>query len=334
MISDEIIQIGILAVFGVAVVVVIYVLLLPFINGETRGNKRIAKVSGGRTESMAKKLLGADGDSKDVRRKQVQETLNQIEQREKARKKRLTMEMMLRQAGIGISVKVFWLLSLATGVVFFAATYTYSQSIYVCAAAGFAGALGLPRWIVSFKRNRRQALFLSEFANAIDVIVRGLKAGLPVNDTLKVIATETIPPVGPEFAEVVEGQRVGITIEQGIDRMYERVPLAEVSFLAIVISIQSKSGGNLAEALSNLSTVLRDRKKMKAKIRSVSQEAKSSAAIIGSLPPLIMLALYLLRPDYISILWTDSLGKVMLAGCLIWMTVGVLIMRKMINFKI
>ena len=140
--------------------------------------------------------------------------------------------------------------------------------------------------------------------------------------------------MGPEFAEVVEGQRVGITIEQGIERMYDRVPLAEVNFLAIVLSIQAKSGGNLAEALANLSTVLRDRKKMKAKIRSVSQEAKSSAAIIGSLPPLIMVSLYLLRPDYISLLWTEDLGKTMLAGCAIWMTIGVLIMRKMINFKI
>ena len=125
-----------------------------------------------------------------------------------------------------------------------------------------------------------------------------------------------------------------VTIEQGIERMYERVPLPEVNFLAIVIAIQAKSGGNLAEALSNLSTVLRDRKKMKAKIRSVSQEAKSSAAIIGSLPPLIMIALYLLRPDYISLLWTENLGKTMLAGSAIWMTIGVLVMRKMINFKI
>jgi tight adherence protein B len=333
-VSDELIQIGILALFGIAVVVVIYIILLPFLNGERRGERRVAKVSGGRTESMAKKLLGSESDSKDVRRKQVQDTLVQIEKREKARKKRLTLNMMLRQAGIGISVKTFWLFSAIVGFVLFAVTYTNGQSIYVCAAAGFAGVFGLPRWVVSFKRNRRQALFLAEFANAIDVIVRGLKAGLPVNDTLKVIATEAVAPVGPEFAEVVEGQRVGITIEQGIERMFERVPLPEVNFLAIVISIQSKSGGNLAEALSNLSTVLRDRKKMKAKIRSVSQEAKSSAAIIGSLPPLILLALYLLRPDYVSILWTESLGKAMLAGCVIWMTIGVLVMRKMINFKI
>ncbi len=334
MLSNEFIQIAILAGFGLAIAVVIYIIAMPFVNGEKRGQKRVAQVSGNYSESMMRKMLGPETDSKDARRKQVQDTLNQIEQREKARKKRLTIEMMLKQAGLEISVQTFWVLSFVVGVLIFFGAYSYGYNTYICAAAGFAGAFGLPRWFVSFKRSRREALFLAEFANAIDVIVRGLKAGLPVNDTLKVIATETAPPVGPEFAEVVEGQRVGITIEQGIERMYERVPLPEVNFLAIVIAIQAKSGGNLAEALSNLSTVLRDRKKMKAKIKSVSQEAKSSAAIIGSLPPLIMIALYLLRPDYISLLWTENLGKTMLAACAIWMTIGVLIMRKMINFKI
>ncbi|MGI9371201.1 MAG: type II secretion system F family protein [Hyphomicrobiales bacterium] len=332
--SNELVQIAILAGFGLAVAVIIYIIAMPFVNGEKRGQKRVAQISGDHTDSMIRKMLGPEAESKDARRKQVQDTLNQIEQRERARKKRLTIEMMLKQAGIEISVKMFWILSLVVGSVIFFAAYAYGYNIYICSAAGFAGAFGLPRWFVNFKRNRRQALFLAEFANAIDVIVRGLKAGLPVNDTLKVIATETVPPVGPEFAEVVEGQRVGITIEQGIERMHERVPLPEVNFLAIVIAIQARSGGNLAEALGNLSTVLRDRKKMKAKIRSVSQEAKSSAAIIGSLPPLIMIALYLLRPDYISLLWTENLGKTMLAASAIWMTIGVLIMRKMINFKI
>jgi tight adherence protein B len=119
------------------------------------------------------------------------------------------------------------------------------------------------------------------------------KSGLPVTDAMKIIANESGPPVGPEFNEVVEGQRIGIPVDQGIERMVERMPLAEVNFLAIVMAIQAKTGGNLSEALSNLSKVLRDRKKMKAKIRSMSQEAKSSAAIIGSLPFIIMGALIL-----------------------------------------
>ena len=116
--------------------------------------------------------------------------------------------------------------------------------------AGFVGALGIPRWFLSMMRKRRQEIFLHDFADAIDVMVRGLKAGLPVNDAMKVIATETGPPVGPEFMEVVEGQRIGITMGQGIERMFERMPLSEVNFLAIVMAIQAKTGGNLAEALS------------------------------------------------------------------------------------
>ena len=151
-------------------------------------------------------------------------------------------------------------------------------------------------------------------------MVRGLKAGLPVSDAMKIIAAESGPPVGPEFLEVVEGQRVGITIDQGIERMYERMPLSEVNFLGIVMAIQAKTGGNLSEALNNLSKVLRDRKKMKAKIRAVSQEAKSSAAIIGSLPFVIMGALTILNPDLSQCRCshTDT-GNIMLVGCGLWM---------------
>ena len=166
------------------------------------------------------------------------------------------------------------------------------------------------------------------------MIVRGLKAGLPLSDALRVIATEAGPPIGPEFMEVVEGQRVGVTIDQGLERMFERIPLPEVSFLGIVISIQSKAGGNLSEALSNLSRVLRDRKKMKAKIRSMSQEAKSSAAIIGALPFCIVGAMFLVSPDYLQPLLTTSTGHMILIGCGVWMFLGILFMRKMINFYI
>jgi tight adherence protein B len=151
-------------------------------------------------------------------------------------------------------------------------------------------------------------------------MVRGLKSGLPVNDALRVIATEMEAPVGPEFAEVVEGQRVGISIDQGIERMFERVPLAEVNFLSIVVMIQQKTGGNLAEALNNLSRVLRDRKKLKAKIQAVSQEAKASAAIVGSLPFLVMGGITLVNPEYLLPLFETEAGHIMLAGSAIWMT--------------
>jgi tight adherence protein B len=262
----------------------------------------------------------------------VQESLKQIEEYQRNRKRRMTLRVLISQAGLQISIRNFWLVSLAFGAILALGVGLSGLPWLVAAGAGLAGGLGLPRWLLGFLRRRRQQTFLNEYADAIDVMVRGLKAGLPVTDAMKVIASETPAPVGPEFLDVVEGQRVGITIDQGIERMFERMPLAEVNFLAIVMAIQSKAGGNLAEALSNLSKVLRDRKRMKAKIRSVSQEAKSSAMIIGALPFFIAATLAVLNPEYLMPLWETRIGNILLVGSGIWMLTGVMVMRKMINF--
>lgn len=273
-------------------------------------------------------------DPKDTRRKQIQDSLNQLGEREKQRKKKLNLRTLIAQTGIDLSIRTFWMFSLILGVVMAIVPFIFALPWYVSVGAGLVGFLGLPRWFIKFLRNRRQNIFLNDFADAIDVMVRGLKSGLPVTDAMKVIAAESGPPVGPEFSEVVEGQRIGISVDQGIERMVERMPLAEVNFLAIVMAIQAKTGGNLSEALSNLSKVLRDRKKMKAKIRSMSQEAKSSAAIIGSLPFIIMGALTVLNPEYLNPMFYTRIGNIMLVACAVWMTTGVLVMRKMINFEI
>ena len=273
-------------------------------------------------------------DPKDTRRKQIQDSLNQLGEREKQRKKRLNLRTLIAQTGIDLSIRTFWVLSLILGLILAAVPFIFALPWYVSAGSGLVGFLGLPRWVVKFLRTRRQNVFLHDFADAIDVMVRGLKSGLPVTDAMRIIATESGPPVGPEFNEVVEGQRIGISVDQGIERMVERMPLAEVNFLAIVMAIQSKTGGNLSEALGNLSKVLRDRKKMKAKIKAVSQEAKSSAAIIGSLPFIIMGALTVLNPEYLNPLFYTTVGNILLIVSATWMMTGVLIMRKMINFEI
>jgi len=199
--------------------------------------------------------------------------------------------------------------------------------------AAFGAALGLPRWVLSFLRNRREKAFTQEFANAIDVIVRSVRSGLPTNEALKICAKEIPDPVGSEFARLCEGLRVGVTLEQGLKKMYDTMPTAEVSFFAIVMSIQQKSGGNLSEALNNLSGVLRDRKRLAGKIKAMSSEAKASAMIIGSLPPGVMGIVYATTPAYIMLLFTERLGNLMLAGCAIWMSIGIFVMRQMINFK-
>jgi tight adherence protein B len=328
-------QIVIIAMFALAVGGVALFLLYPYIAADTRQTRRIESVAdkAKQTPKLTFRQRFFKEDAKDTRRRQLQESLKQLEKDEKLRRKKVTLRIMLSQAGLETNPRNFYLISIVLGAIVGGAAYFFGLPWYAAAAAACAGALGMPRWCLGFLRRRRQLVFLNDFADAIDIVVRGLKSGLPVSDAMKVIAAESPPPVGPEFLEVVEGQRVGITIDQGIDRMYERMPLAEVNFLAIVMTIQSKTGGNLAEALNNLSKVLRDRKKMKAKIRSVSQEAKSSAAIIGSLPFCIIGLLSIFSPDYLTPLWTTRPGNMILMGSGLWMLLGMLVMRKMINFE-
>ena len=196
----------------------------------------------------------------------------------------------------------------------------------------FAAALGLPFWLLSYLKTRRENNFLHNFPDAVDVITRGIKAGLPLLDSLKMIAAEGQEPLKSEFRSIIETQTVGIPIGEACAKLYDRMPLPEANFFGIVIAIQQKAGGNLSEALGNLSKVLRDRKKMKAKIQAMSMEAKASAAIIGALPPAVMMLVWITSPDYISLLWTHPTGKMMLAASAMWMFMGCMVMKKMINF--
>jgi Flp pilus assembly protein TadB len=204
----------------------------------------------------------------------------------------------------------------------------------VLAAVGmaFAAGFGLPRWLLGFLKKRREKRFLKALPDAVDVIVRGIKAGLPLFESIKVVAAEAPEPLRGEFLAIIETQAIGMPLGDACARLFERMPVPEANFFGIVISIQQKSGGNLSEALGNLSKVLRDRKKMSEKIQAMSMEAKASAGIIGSLPPIVMLLVYLTTPDYISLLWTHPTGQLMLVGCVIWMSIGIFVMKRMINF--
>lgn len=316
---------ALLAVGGLVVA-----LFFPRIVARAKTSKRVATISTRKAAARGKPVRADVNQGQ--RRKQVQESLKQLEERQKESRKGIPLRTMIAQAGLTMSVRTFWLMSLACGAIIGIVLFVTGSSALLSTAAAFAGGFGLPRWLLSLRRKRRQDKFLLEFANAIDIVVRGIKSGLPVNDCIRIISTESPDPVGPEFAEIVESQKLGIPLDTGLERMYERVPLAEVNFLAIVISIQQRSGGNLAEALANLAKVLRDRRKMKAKIVAMSQEAKASAGIIGALPPSVMGMLYLTNPDYIELLWTTGLGQSMLVMCGGWMVLGVLIMKKMIAF--
>jgi tight adherence protein B len=220
-------------------------------------------------------------------------------------------------AGIGLGMFIMGLLS--------------GAGLLVATGLGFAGAFGVPRWLLSYLKKRREKKFLEAFPDAVDIIVRGIKTGLPLLDCIKMITAEAPEPLKSEFRVIMETQAI-MPLGEACAKLYERTPLPEANFFGIVVAIQQKGGGNLSEALGNLSKVLRDRKKMRAKIQAMSQEAKASAAIIGALPIAVMILVYLTSPQYISLLFTNSLGHLMLAGSAVWMTIGVLVMKKMINF--
>lgn len=328
-------QLAFLLLVAIAAGAAVLAIAMPFVGSP--GESRLKAIAGDRRaaepnkQSTVSRLLNGQ---KDNRRRQVQDSLKQIEERTRQQKRGVSLRLMISRSGLNLSVRKFWIICGCVGLAMAILPLLFGLSVLVSVLAGVVGGFGLPRWFLSSLAKRRQKAFLEDLADSVDVIVRGLKAGLPLSDAMRVIAAEAAPPVGPEFKQVVEGQRVGITIDQGLERMFERVPLPEVSFLGIVIGIQSKSGGNLSEALGNLSKVLRDRKKLKGKVRSMSQEAKSSAAIIGSLPFFIVGALLLISPDYLEPLLTTRTGHITLACCGAWMLLGVLFMRKMINFDI
>ena len=272
-------------------------------------------------------------DTQQQRRRNVTALLKDIEKQQAQQKQRPTLRRRLEQAGLTISPRTFWIVC---GIAAFAAAAGCLVThrawwVAVCAALFFG--LGLPRWVVSFMIKRRIKAFTAEFANAIDVIVRSVKSGLPTNEALKIVAREMSAPVGPEFFKLCEGLKVGVTLEQGLKKMFENMPTAEVSFFGIVMTIQQKSGGNLSEALGNLAFVLRDRKRLQGKIKAMSSEAKASAMIIGSLPPVVGFLVWMSTPSYIESLFTTRMGNLMLVGCAIWMATGIWVMSKMIAFK-
>jgi len=257
--------------------------------------------------------------------------LKEIEQR-RAKAKSPPLSVRIAQAGLSWSKQRFLIISAALGIAAFLAALVLDAGFIAAFALAFAGAFGLPRWMLKYLKKRRETKFLLAFPDAVDVIVRGIKAGLPLLDSLRVISVDSPEPVRSEFRAIVETQAIGIPLGDACCRLYERIPVAEANFFGIVISIQQKAGGNLSEALGNLSRVLRDRKKMKAKIQAMSMEAKASGAIIGCLPPAVMFLVYITSPHYIELLWIETMGRMMLAGSALWMFIGVMVMRKMINF--
>lgn len=330
-------QVTLLAIVGLVVLAsgaFLYALLQPKIAGDDKRDKRMAQVAKSRAAAVAERRSLQDADK---RRRSVQDSLKELEdkQKAKARKgKNPPLSLRIQQAGLTWTHNKFIAISAVTGVVLTLLALVKGLPLFVSLAIGFVGTVGLPRWYVDFRRKRRMNGFLEEMPNAVDVIVRGIKAGLPLGDCLKIISMEAVEPVKSEFQRIIEAQSLGVPLSEAVERLPERIPLPEANFFAIVIAIQQQSGGNLSEALGNLSRVLRARKKMRGKIKAVSMEAKASASIIGSLPLIVMALVYLTSPNYIMLLFTEPVGKIILGVSAFWMFCGVMIMKRMINFDI
>lgn len=322
---------------GLSAGAVAYALLFNRIADEQKLGRRLETVKRAETDHSVVKAARDRAMDAAKRRKSVQDSLKDLEQKQKLRDdnvRRPPLRIQLKQADLTVSVERFYLYSALCGLALTATAFVLGAHLLVLPGVLLVGTLGLPRWFVSFRRSRRVKAFLAEFPNALDVIVRAVKSGLPLNDGIRLIANESPEPVKGEFRRIVEAQQLGMSIPDAAMRMPETMPCPEAGFFGIVIQIQSQAGGNLSEALGNLSRVLRDRKKMKAKVGALSMEAKASAAIIGALPFIVAFLVYLSSPNYIMPLFTTTTGHIILGVSGLWMSIGILVMRQMVNFEV
>lgn len=285
----------------------------------------IGTVSGGGGSGLSHK-------AETRRQKRIQDRVKGISEEDNKESLLDKIDNKILQAGIQLDSTVFLMICVGSGVAtLFITLFLGLKPIMIIGTTIVAGA-GLPKFVLGVMASRRQKQFTTHFAEAIDVITRGIRSGLPVGECLNIIAREFDGPVGEEFHFIVEGQRLGLTLDDIMARTLKRVPTAEFKFFAIVLQIQRQTGGNLAETLDNLSEVLRDRKKIVDKVRALSSEAKSSAAIIAALPFLVLGLLSVVNPAYVGVLFGDGIHLVYIG--LGMMAAGVAVMNQMINFDV
>lgn len=331
-ISPELMPLVVFALVMTSVFAMLWIALDFFLSGRMALRRRLELAGGFEPRTSAS---GGGGVISEHRRKQsIEKALSDMAKRERSKQRaKLTLPMRLSQADLSWSVTSFYLRAAAAAIVLMTALWIGAGAplLFAVPAGALAGLISLNFYVKS-QRARRMKKFIAEFPNALDIVTRGVKTGLPLGDCIKAIATEGQEPVRSEFRRIVDDMAVGLTLSHALMRFTHRVPIMESNFFAVVLGIQSDLGGNLSEALGNLSRVLRERKMMKEKIKAFSSEAKASGAIIASMPVAVGGILSLTSPDYIGLLVTDFAGNLVLAGCAIWMMAGVIVMRNMIRF--
>jgi len=240
----------------------------------------------------------------------------------------------LHRSGKNWTLNQYIYTSLGIGLFVAVMLFIKTHSAPLAIAVGMVAGGGLPHMVLGFMINSRIGAFISRFPDAIELLVRGLRSGLPVTETLGVVSGEIPGPVGEEFKLVTERIKIGKTMEDALQDTANRLNIPEFQFFCITLAIQRETGGNLAETLSNLADVLRKRQQMKLKIRAMSSESKASAYIIGILPFAVFGLLYTVNPGYVGGFFADERLMVAGIGGLVWMSIGAFIMSKMINFEI
>lgn len=322
----SIIQIGILAL-GVMMVVGLAFLALAGPNAAKASHRRLEQVRYRHSESTNAKVKSQLKKAIASRRPKAHAVAGS-----KSRMEALAIRLDRTGKGWTVSQYVYVSigLTLAVSVIMFLKTGSLLLSLFVGAIFG----AGLPHFVVGRAINKRTNQFNAKFPDAIDLLVRGLRSGLPVTETLGVVAVEIPGPVGIEFKGIVERIKIGRTMEESLQETADRLGIPEFNFFCITLAIQRETGGNLAETLNNLSDVLRKRAQMKLKIKAMSSELKASAYIVGSLPFIVFVLVWWVNPGYLAGFFTDDRLIIAGLGGLCWMSIGAFIMAKMVNFEI
>lgn len=275
----------------------------------------------------------SEGDQRNKRRADLAKKLQT--QGKDTEKKKDAIRDLLNYAGLShVPVKKFWIGSAISGVVFVILAVMMKASPLVIGLMFIIGLMGFPKFVLNFLIGRRQKKFLEEFADALESMVRLLKAGMPVGEAIAMAAREFEGPVGEEMARIYDEQKIGIPMAEACVNAARRMPVTEMQMFATGITIQQQTGSSLSEVLLNLAKVIRARFRLKRKVQALSAEAKASAMIIGALPVLVAGGLYAVNPEYMEPLFFTPRGKMYLFGAIGWMLAGILIMRQMINFKV
>jgi tight adherence protein B len=241
----------------------------------------------------------------------------------------------LERTGKTISIGEFMLYNLGSVLAIAIALRLFAgMGPLICVSTGTLIGILLPNKVIKIMGNRRVNKFMKEFPNAIDMIVRGLRSGLPFIESVNAVGKEFPDPIGIEFRRISDSVKLGSSVESAMWDVSERIDAAEFKFLIVAMTIQRETGGNLGETLANLSDLLRKRKALKLKIRALSSEARASAYIIGSLPFLMLLIINVVNHDYVKVLWTDPRGVNISIGGGLLMLFGFYVMHQMINFEV